>query len=79
LLATAAAVVEPLVLAGSNVILGIPLSHVVVVIFDAAAMVGVVLPPVRRDLRPVDVDPIVFVDVDIDVAAAPVEVAPAPN
>ena len=72
-------IVEPIFLAASNVIFGIFLSHVVVVIFDASAMVAVVLPFVRRDLRPVDVDLIVFVDVDIDVATAPIAVAPAPD
>ncbi len=72
-------IVEPIFLAASNVIFGILLSHVVVVIFDASAVVAVVLPFVRRDLWPVDVDLIVFVDIDVDVAIAPVAVSPAPD
>ena len=45
---------------------GMPPSHPIVVVSDPAAMVAVVTPSVRSELPPVDVDPIVFVDVDID-------------
>ena len=73
------AIVEPLSLAGSDVVFGVSLPDLVVVIFDASAMVRIVLPLVRGDLWLIDVDLIVFVDVDIDVAAAPVAVTPAPD
>jgi hypothetical protein len=73
------AIVEPLPPTGSDVVFGMPPPDPVVVIFDASAMVAVMPPSVRRDPPPVDVDPIVFVDVDIDVAATPIAVTPAPD
>jgi hypothetical protein len=79
LLATATAIIELLSPTGTNVMFGIPPSRPSVVVSDPAAMVAVVTPPVRSDLPPVDVDPIVLVDVDIDVAAAPVAVSPTPK
>jgi hypothetical protein len=79
LLAAVPAIVEPIFLPGSDIVFSVPLPDLVVVIFDASAMVRIVLPLVRGDLWLIDVDLIVFVDVDIDVAAAPVAVTPAPD
>ena len=54
-------------------------AHLLALVGHLPATLGAMLPLVRGDLGPVDVDVVPLVDVDIDVVAMPVEMVPAPD